>query len=240
MFSRDLTKTDIVFGIGVAVFFAFFFYRSAWAGAPMLPVGGLFVFWRQKKRKKKQERELLLQFKECVLSVESSLKAGYAVENAFVESMADMEAMFGRECQMYGELEKLRYGLQNNETLENLLQNMARVSGLEEIREFAEVFRIAKRNSGNIPQTIELYSRMITEKLDLEAELETLLAAKLLEQRVMNVMPFFLVLYLEYSNPGYFDGMYHNGFGVVIMTGCLVLYLCAYVLSEKIFRKAYG
>ena len=150
------------------------------------------------------------------------------MENAFEESIGDMEAMFGKECQMLYELEKLRRGLKNNETLENLLQDMARRSGQEEIREFAQVFAIAKRNSGNIPDTIELYSKIITGKLELEAELQTLLAAKQLEQKVMNVMPFFIVLYLEYSNPGYFDMMY------------LVIDLCAFGLSERILRKACG
>lgn len=169
-----------------------------------------------------------------------SLKAGYAVENAFIESISDMEVMFGMDCQMVVELEKLYRGLHNNETLESLLQDMAGRSGLEEIREFADVFAIAKRNSGNIPETIEMYSKIISGKLELEAEIQTLLAAKQLEQKVMNVMPFLIVLYLEYTNPGYFDMMYHNLFGVAIMSVCLVVYLCAYALSEHILGKAFG
>ena len=206
----------------------------------MLAVGGIFVHYRQHKRKHSHSRQLLLEFKECVLSVAGSLKAGYAVENAFEESMSDIEVMFGSECHMLRELEALRRGLQNNETLEQLLQDMAGRCGLEEIREFAEVFAIAKRNSGNVTETIELYSRIISIKLELEAELQTLLAAKQLEQKVMNVMPFFIVLYLEYSNPGYFDMMYHSLFGVAMMTLCLGVYLCAFGLSEKIFAKTFG
>lgn len=238
---RDaLTLQDVILGVGLAVFFAFFFYRSAWAVAPMLPVGGAFVYNRQQKRRHKQEQQLLVEFKECVLSVAGSLKAGYAVENAFAESISDIEVMFGADARMVAELEKLQRGLRNNETLESLLQDMARRSGLEEIREFAEVFAIAKRNSGNIPDTIELYSKIISGKLELEAELQTLLAAKQLEQKVMNIMPFVIVLYLEYSNPGYFDMMYHSLFGVAVMTACLAVYLCAFGLSEKIFRKAFG
>lgn len=206
----------------------------------MLPVSGVFVYYRQQKRVFAGKQQMLLEFKECVLSVAGSLKAGYAVENAFRESIADMEIMFGKGCWMAKELEKLQRGLTNNETLESLLQEMAKQGGLEEIREFAEVFIIAKRNSGNIPDIIELYSKTISGKLELEAELKTRLAAKQLEQKVMNVVPFFIVLYLEYSNPGYFDMMYHNLFGGAMMTVCLVVYLCAFVLSEKIFRKAFG
>ena len=206
----------------------------------MLAVGAVFVYYRQRKRMHRHSRQLLLEFKECVLSVAGSLKAGYAVENAFEESMSDIEVMFGKECCMLKELETLRRGLRNNEILENLLQDMAGRSGLEEIGEFAEVFAIAKRNSGNVAEIIELYSRIISNKLELEAELQTLLAAKQLEQKVMNVMPFFIVLYLEYSNPGYFDMMYHSLFGVAMMTVCLGVYLCAFGLSERIFAKTFG
>ncbi len=239
-FKNRLTCSDIGIGLGISLFFAFFFYRSVWAWVPMLPVGVVFVAQRQKKRIRKSKQSFLLQFKECVLSVEASLHAGYAVENAFAESIGDMEIMFGKDCSMAEELQVLRRGLRNNETLENLLQDMAVRSGLDEIKEFAEVFGIAKRNSGNIPDTIAIYSRIISNKLELDAEVETLLAAKQLEQRVMNVMPFFIVLYLEYSNPGYFDMMYHNPMGMGIMTLALVVYLGAYVLSEHIFEGAFG
>lgn len=231
---------DVILGIGITIFFAYFFYRSMWTMVPLLPVGGVFVYYGQKKRKHKKEQQLLLEFKECVLSVSGSLKAGYAVENAFGESIGDMEVMFGRNCQIIEELKKIQRGLRNNKTMETLLQDMAYRSGLVEIREFAEVFAIAKRNSGNLPETIEIYSKIISEKLELEIEVQTLLAAKRLEQKVMNIMPFFIVIYLEYSNPGYFDMMYHSLFGVAIMTVCLVVYLCAFGLSEKIFLKAFG
>lgn len=199
----------------------------------------MFTRWRVLKRWRSLRLLHLEQFKECVLSVLSSVKAGYAVENAFEESIADMEIMYGRDCWIAEEVRMICRGIRSNRTLEETLEEMGRRSGLQEISEFAEVFAIAKRNSGNIPDTIELYSRIITQNLELIGEMETLLAAKKLEQRVMNVMPFFIVLYLEYTNRGYFDMMYHNLLGVSIMTGCLVVYLCAYALAEKIFAKTF-
>ena len=42
-------------------------------------------------------------------------------------------------------------GIRSNRTLEETLEEMGRRSELQEICEFAEVFAIAKRNSGNIP-----------------------------------------------------------------------------------------
>lgn len=200
----------------------------------------MFAYWSIQKRRRKRKLFYLEQFKECVLSVLGAIKAGYAVENAFAESVFDMEIMYGKDCWIAREVRMICRGVRTNKTLEEALAELGRKSGLIEIGEFAEVFSIAKRSSGNIPETIELYSKVITNHLDLIAELETLLAAKRLEQKVMNIMPFLIVLYLEYTNKGYFDMMYHNFTGVIIMTGCLVVYLAAYMMAEKIFQKTYG
>lgn len=222
------------------MFFSYFFYRSVWAIIPMLPVGVFMISDRLKKKNRNMQLVYLEQFKECILSVVSAMRAGYAVENAFGESILDLEILYGKGCRMAEEVRMVCRGVHNSTSLEEALTEMGERSGLQEIEEFAEVFSIAKRNSGNTTQTMELYSRAISDKLELRAELETLLAAKRLEQRVMNVMPFLIVGYLEGTNPGYFDMMYHNLTGIGIMTVCLLLYLGAYILSEKIFEKVYG
>lgn len=237
---REVSFIELLAGVGVAVFFAYFFYRSVWAIPFMLPVGAAFVWWRYEKKLQEQELFFLEQFKECILSVAASLRAGYAVENAFLESMSDMRMMFGEECDILGQLKIVEKGLRNNETLESLLYTMAKRRENADVLEFAEVFSIAKRSSGNVTETIVIYSSIIAQKLEGIQEIQTLLASKRLEQKIMNVMPFIIVLYLEYSNPGYFNMMFHNGMGVLIMTGCLLGYLFAFGMAERIFIKAYS
>ncbi len=238
-FVKRMTLADIVWGGGVTLFFAYFFYRSVWAIPFMLPFGILAIHMRREKEEEKRKRYHLEQFKECILSVEASLRAGYAVENAFVESIRDMKMMFGEQSKIVQELWFIQKGLRNNETLEGLLFATAEKSGIPEILEFAEVFSIAKRNSGKVSGVIDLYSVIISQKLETGQEIQTVLAAKRLEQRVMNVMPFGMVLYLDMTNPGYFEMLFHNLTGVVLMSACLGIYVTAYIWSEKIFRKAF-
>lgn len=231
---------DLGKSILVTALLAFFFYRSVWALLPMLPVGWLYLQSSRRHRSHRKSRELLIQFKECLLAVAASMRAGYAVENAFTDCIADMRRMFGEGCAMVRELGLLRQGLGNNVPLETLLAEMGGRSGLEEMREFAEVFAIAKRNGGSIPVMIDAASGSITRRLAVEEEMETLLAARKLEQRVMNAMPFMIVWYVEVSNPGYFDMLYGNLTGAVLMTGCLGVYLVAYALSEMIFQRTFS
>lgn len=238
-FSLRENLTDLGKGALVSGLFALFFYRSVWALLPMLPVGWLYLQRCRYHRHRRKDRELLVQFKECLLAVAASMRAGYAVENAFIDSMTDMRSMFGEGCAMERELKLLRQGLGNNVTLEALLAEMGQRSSLEEMREFAEVFAIAKRNGGSIPVMIDAACSSISRRLAVEEEMETLLSARKLEQRVMNAMPFMIVWYVEVSNPGYFDMLYGNLTGAALMTICLGVYLAAYALSEKIFERTF-
>lgn len=231
---------DLGQALAVTVLFAFFFYRSVWALPPMALVGWLYLRGNRRRRCRSRNRQLLIQFRECIQSVAASMRAGYAVENAFLESMADMRAMFGENCAMERELRQIRQGLTNNVTLETLLAEMGQRCGLEEMREFAEVFAIAKRNGGSIPVMVDAASSSIARRLAVEEETETLLSARKLEQRVMNAMPFMIVWYVEVSNPGYFDMLYGNLAGAALMTVCLGVYLAAYALSERIFAQTFG
>ncbi len=231
---QDLGKAALMTGL-----FAFFFYRSIWALLPMAPVGWLYLRRSRSHRKRRKNKELLIQFRECIQAAAASMRAGYAVENAFVESISDIRSMFGEGSAMQRELLLLRQGLGNNVTLEILLQEMGLRCGLEEIQEFAEVFAIAKRSGGSIPVIIDAASDSIRRRMEVEEEMETLLSARKLEQKVMNAMPFMIVWYVEVSNPGYFDRLYGNLTGAALMTICLGIYLTAYVLSERIFEKAF-
>lgn len=237
--SRRRILSPVEFGavVAAACFLAGFFYRSMGAVLPMMVPAGFLIWWERKKRGRTGDRELLKQFGECILSVSSAMKAGYAAENAFLESMKDMEMMYGRSAEILGYLREIKGGLANHLPLEALLQEMAEKTGLKEIREFSEVFAITKRNGGNLADIIQMTAEDIRARLNGEAEIRTVLASRQMEQRIMNAMPFLLVMYLELTTPGYFDMFFQDISGTLIMTLFLIWYAGAYCLSEYVFWK---
>lgn len=216
---------------------AFFFYRSAWAILPLAVVG--FFFFRMESRRKLERcrEDLNRQFKECILSVAASLKAGYAVENAFLESRSDMRMLYGEDSMIYAELEGIRRGLVINITVEELLEDFAVRSASDDIMQFAQVFAIAKKSGGNLSEIIQTTAVLIGRKIDAKQEIRTLLSGRQMEQTIMKLMPFGILFYIGVSYPGYFDTLYHNWQGAAIMTGCLGVYLTAYVMGDKILQK---
>jgi len=222
---------------GIVFFLAYFFYRSVWAILPLSVIGILYFRVQEQKAEEKRREQLLQQFKECILSVSASLKAGYAIENAFMESRKDMELLYGKHAMIYRELEQIRRGLVINIALEEQLFGLAQRSGGEEIHQFATVFSIAKRGGGNLTEIIRSTSELIGQRLDARTEMQTRLSGRQMEQNVMKIVPFAVLGYIGISYPGYFDMLYYNWLGVLIMTGCLLLYLTAYVIGEKILQQ---
>ncbi len=235
-----VSVVELCKGAMIAGFLAFFFYRSVWAFLPMLLPAGAYILWEQKKNENQKKRRLLQQFSECILSVASSVKAGYAAENAFVESMKDMEMMYGEDAEILEELKQIKGGLASHFSLEKLLHDMGERTQLEEVREFAEIFAITKRNGGSLAGVIQMTAQEISERILLEEEMRTNLASKRLEQKIMNGIPFLLVLYLEFTTPGYFDIFFRDFSGIALMTGFLIWYIAAYGLSEYILWKLAG
>lgn len=216
--------------------FAFFFYRSVIAFIVFLP--GVFYFRKIyiasliTKRKKKLSTE----FSQTLYSVISGLKAGYSIENAFIEAKRDAELFFGSESLMVFEIQIIKSGLNMHMNLEDLIEDLGTRSGDEEILLFADVFRCAKRNGGNITEVLSETADRIQERICIDREIDLLISEKLLELRIMEVVPFVILIYLDITSRGYFDILYEGLRGRLVMTICLMVYIVAAFVAEKIVR----
>lgn len=220
----------------IVIFLSLFFYRNLWMSLLLSPIGVLYFRILTDRKRERCKEDLVVQFKECILSVAASLKAGYAIENAFLESRSDMELLYGKESVIYRELEGIRRGLIINITLEEQLFDLADRSDCEEIVRFARVFSVAKRNGGNLTEIIGDTAELIGRKIDVRLEMQTVLSGRRMEQTIMRLMPFGVLGYIGFAYPGYFDVLYQNLQGAAIMTGCLAIYLAAYFLGERILH----
>lgn len=220
--------------IGVTVLLGLFFYRSWTAVFLMTPAGIFYLTLLAGKKEKERRERLRSEFKEAILSVAANLRAGYAVENAFRETLQEMKTLYGSESIIYREIYKIVQGLTNRVSIETLMGQFAKRTKLAEIQEFADIFVIAKRSGGNLAEIIYETAATISEKIDVEKEIQVLIAAKKLEQNIMSVVPFVIIFYVSMTSAGYFDVLYTTPAGRIIMTGCLVAYMAAYLLGRKI------
>lgn len=223
--------------VAVVLFLAFFFYRSLFAVPALGWIGVLVYRNRKRQEEKKRQRILSNEFRECILAVATLLQAGYSSENAFLECRRDMVLLFGERGMICEELKLLQRGLGINIALEELLMDMAERTRSPDILQFAHIFGVAKRSGGNMSEIIRNTADIIGKRIETTQEIETLISGKRMELMVMRMMPFGILLYVEVGNPGYFEPLYHNLFGVLIMTVCLALYLGAYAMGNRILNQ---
>lgn len=217
-------------------FIFFLFYRSFLISFIAIPISFLYI--KQKKEQLKEERQwqLMLQFRDGITSLSNSLNAGYSIENAFSEAIIDLKTIYEEDAYIIKEFHFIISRLKRNETIEDILYEFADRTGIEDIYNFAQVFITAKRTGGNIIKIIRNTSKSIGDKIEIKREIKTLITAKKYESRIMNLIPFGMILYMWCFSPGFLDPLYHNVMGVIIMTGAMLAYYGAYCLSEKIMN----
>lgn len=234
--SRKETVCDVLQGIVLVLCFSWLFYDTFFAVLFLFP---MIWFWHKecaKERRKKKEEQFLKQFREWILLLAASLSAGYSVENAFGQSQRELQLMFPRGGLMVDELRNMLAKAENNQSPEVLLDELAGKYPLGEVVSFAEVFRTARTSGGSLNAIIRTTASKMAEVMDTKREIDTLLSAKVYEQKIMTVMPAAVLLYIRLGSEEFLEGLYHNPAGAGIMTLCLGIYLSAYLLGKRMVQ----
>lgn len=71
-------------------------------------------------------------------------------------------------------------------------------------------------------------------QMDVKKEIQTMLASRRLEQKIMSLIPLGIIFYMQISTPDFLSVLYGNLPGICIMTFCLGLYLFAYHWGERL------
>lgn len=233
----SFTEKDkrLLIGKSIIVVFVldYFFYQSLWALIPLSWIGVIYYRMEKKLLYQKKKEQTKEQFKELMLLVSTGQKAGYSVENAFLSSYDDMKTLYGKDSSICRMLCVLKTGRENNVSFTSLWRQIGQQLSIAEISEFADVYEISHKCSGNVAAVMEKTAFIIIQKMETDKEIRVLLSARRLEQKIMNVMPFLIMLYISITSPGYFKGLYHTIQGILVMSLCLGIYLGAYTLSVR-------
>ncbi|SFG34055.1 type II secretion system F family protein [Oribacterium sp. WCC10] len=212
------------------------FYQSSLVFLLLLPLCFVYPFLIKKNLISKRRNELLLQFKEALSILSSFLSAGYSTENAFQASIPELKHMSGEKSMIVFEFEAIVNGLKLNKSLECMLSDFAYRSGLDDVSNFAEIFNVAKRNGGNLVNILTHTSGIIRDKVQIIEDIRTLNASKIYEQRIMNLIPFIIILYMNFTSPDFFISLYTTFLGRITMSVCLGIYCLSIYLANRILN----
>ena len=164
----------------------------------------------------KRKNSLILEFRDMLHSISASLNSGYSIENTIKEAYTEMVILYGRNSYICNELDLMLKKLAINIPIEKIFSDFSIRSQCNDILMFSQILTIAKRNGG-----------------DINREIATVLSSRKYEQNIMSLMPVVIMSYIRLSSDGFFEPVYHNITGILIMSLCLILYLLAIVIGLK-------
>ncbi len=224
----------IGYGIGsIGAFALFYIFYSSWiiGAIAAIPAGFLGLRLWKDHRIRKQKEQLLLQFKDFLEALSASYSAGNNTLTALTDSAEDLARLHGDSEYMVQELRDMLLAYRNGQGIENSFHDLAERSGLEDIRSFADVFDTCNRKGADMRRIIQDTRRVITEKIEMEQGIRTLLAPGRSELRTMMVLPVLMILIM---NGGGLIPESSAGTNLVIKIIAMAVFGVAYLIGRKI------
>ncbi|HOJ12534.1 MAG TPA: pilus assembly protein TadB [Clostridiales bacterium] len=195
----------------------------------------LYPRFKVKKIINKRKEDLNVQFKDMLYSLQSSLWAGKPIELAFREVVKDLHILYpDPETYIILESSNIAGKIEMNETVENAVADFGERSGIDDIQDFAEVLQICKRTGGNLVEVVKRTTSIINDRIEMKQDINTMLAKRNLERRVLNIIPVAVLILLSVTADDYINPVYCTVTGRIAMTFAALMFVIAYLISKKI------
>lgn len=232
MTKKDYTISYALgFTIGMVIVYTFFRTVSLAVVVGVVLAWKAPVFYNQYK-KENRLKQLRAQFKDLLESLTSSYSTGQNTPNAFADAKNDMISIYGEDGDIVKELQIICAGLLNNINIEQLLLDFAARCELDDVLSFANVFEVCNRQGSDLKKIVSDTREIINDKIEIEMEIDTILAGNKNELNVMMVMP--LVIVLSLSSMGSMTIVENTPINVIVKFICLGIFAVAYIIGRKI------
>ena len=222
----------IGFAAGFAV--SYIFYRivmiSIVCGAVF---GAVNIFSAAQNAVSKRSVKLRIQFFDLLEAVSVAMRAGSPLLKALQSAREDLLLIYSEESDIIIELDIIIGKFNNAMPLSEAFYDFAERSKLEDIVSFASVYATIEGKSGRTDEIIRETQQIISDKMEIEMEIATLLTAAKTEANVMLFMPIVILAVIGYSGAGFMDTIYTTPAGRIVSTVGLIIYIISYFMARK-------
>ena len=197
--------------------------------------GKLFIPIRTKQIIEKQRRKLNSQFRDMLEALNTSLGAGKNVVDSFHSVYDDLKVQYDEDAYILKELEIVLSGMANNIDIEELLADFGVRSGNDDIYSFANVFKICYRKGGNIKETIRSTHEILSDKMEISEEIETIVTSNKTEQNIMVMLPIALIGVIKLMSPDFADN-FVTATGIISTTIAIILFVISYYVGRAVLN----
>lgn len=198
---------------------------------------GCFYFMpmRTKQLHDKRKNELTVQFKSFLESLTISLSSGMNVNDSIQSVYKTLIDQYTDKAYIVREVEEMLAGINNNVPIENMIMSLGERSEIEDIRNFALVFKMSFRTGGNLKDIVRRTSDIISSKIEIASEIETAISSNKSQFLIMMIIPVILMVMLK-SMSSQFAQSFTTIPGIIATTVAIGIFFLAYKLGEKIMN----
>ncbi|WP_066058045.1 type II secretion system F family protein [Robertmurraya korlensis] len=237
--NEDGQKTNWVLVLLICIgctLFGFILFQSVFYTILSGCLGLLYPRMVQKKKREKLQEAFVLQFRDAILSISNSLKAGNSLQIALLRCENDLHKQIGRQKlkPLLLEMKKLNNDIKFGLTVEEALLRFKEKNTYEEVQQFIDATLITKSKGGNLTEVIDNISQMISDKITIQQEIKLATASKRAEAGILTFMPLLLVFLLMLFNPSYLAPMYQTWFGTTLLFIAALMLILNYYVARAI------
>lgn len=200
-----------------------------------LVAGRLFMPIRKEQIIASRKKKLRTQFIDLLDSLATSISSGKNVPNAFIAAREDLLVQYQPDAYIVQEVDNIISGIQNNIDVSSMLINFGERSGIQDIRTFGRVFETAYSKGANLKDVVRNSHMILSNKCEIEVEIETKVASNKNEQNIMLIMPVILILMIKMAGSD-FASNFTTPTGILCTTIAVGTFVAAYFLGRKILN----
>lgn len=193
----------------------------------------VFLPVRQKQILEKRRKNIVAQFRDMLSGLATAFGTGANVIDSFISVRSDLCVQYEEDAYIIKEMDIIISGVENNISIEEMLYDFGVRSGIEDIKDFADVFKITYRKGGNFKEIIRNTYEILGDKLEINEEIETTVAGNKMEQKMMIAMPILLVAVIKMLSTD-FAANFVTPAGIFATTAAVVMFVIAYFVAAKI------
>lgn len=197
--------------------------------------GKMFLPLRTAGIIKTRKKNLRKQFIDLLDSLSTSISSGKNVPNAFVTAKEDLLIQYQPDAYIVQEVENIISGIENNLDVGSMLINFGERSGIQDIKTFGRVFETAYSKGANLKDVVRNSHVILSNKCEIEAEIETKVASNKNEQNIMVIMPIILIGMIKLGGSD-FAANFTTPMGLLCTTVAIAAFVGAYLLGRKILN----
>ena len=190
---------------------------------------------RKNQLKTNRKKKIRKQFVDMLESLSVSIAAGQNVPSAMQTVKDDLLIQYTEKDYIVQEISVFLREMENGIPIEDLFSDFGKRTGIEDISNFGKVFEVAYRRGGNLKEIVKSCYDILSEKIEIEMEIQTKVASSANQMNIMILMPIFLIAMLKSSGEGFAEN-FTSASGIISTTVSIFVFIIAYFVGRKILN----